>query len=373
MKFTLTPFELFTLQTRLRFPFRYGIASMTEVPQLFMRTAVTANGRTQSGLSAEGLPPKWFTKNPETTFEQDLPEMLDVISHATAAAAAIARTPIGFFDLWRELEREQSSWAATRGIAPLLAHLGVSLVERAVLEGLCRLAGEPLHRLLAGDALGLRLGDVYPELGGVHLRDVVRARPLETCFVRHTLGLSDALTASDIPPEDRVVDGLPQDLEASIRAYGLRYFKVKLSGALDRDVPRLSRLLDLLQREVGDEWWVTLDGNEFFHDVQAFRSVLGSRARGGRAATAVAARGRGRAADPSQQRADCRCGHRAAGVDRAAADDHRRVGRGAWRCRRPRSRPATSGPATRTARASSRAWRTRRCSPTGAAAASRRC
>src|SRR5688572_23499777 len=226
MKFTLTPFELFTLQTRLRFPFRYGIASMTEVPQLFMRAAVTANGRTGVGLSAEGLPPKWFTKNPDTTFEQDLPEMLDVILHATAAAAAIARSPIGFFDLWRELEREQSSWAAARGIAPLLAHLGVSLVERAVLEGLCRLAGEPLHRLLAGDALGLRLGDVYPELGGMHPRDVVRARPLDNCFVRHTLGLSDALTASDIPPEDRVVDGLPQDLEASIRAYGLRYFKV---------------------------------------------------------------------------------------------------------------------------------------------------
>ncbi len=115
MKFTLTPFELFTLQTRLRFPFRYGIASMTEVPQLFMRTAVTANGRTQSGLSAEGLPPKWFTKNPETTFEQDLPEMLDVIAHATTAAAAIARTPIGFFDLWRELEREQTSLGRDAG------------------------------------------------------------------------------------------------------------------------------------------------------------------------------------------------------------------------------------------------------------------
>ena len=76
-RFTLSPFEFFVRHTRTRFPFRYGIASMTEVPHLFVRTTVTAEEKSSFGLSSEGLPPKWFTKDPSTTFEQDLPEMLE--------------------------------------------------------------------------------------------------------------------------------------------------------------------------------------------------------------------------------------------------------------------------------------------------------
>src|SRR6476661_7630289 len=144
-RFTLSPFEFFVRHTRTRFPFRYGIASMTDVPHLFVRTTVTVAGKSSFGLSAEGLPPKWFTKDPATTFEQDLPEMLAVIHHATATAIAAAAMPVTFFDLWRELDRQQAVWARARGTAPLLAHLGVSLVERAVLDALCRLLGEPLH------------------------------------------------------------------------------------------------------------------------------------------------------------------------------------------------------------------------------------
>jgi hypothetical protein len=271
IRFTITPFEFFTLRTHLRFPFKYGIASMTDVPQLFVRARVTANGQSQAGVAAEGLPPKWFTKNPATTFDQDLPDMLDVIVHAATIAADIAREPVSFFDLWRELDRQQAAWATARGLAPLLAHLGVSLVERAVLDALCRLHDQPVHRLIAANALGLRLGDVYAELGAAEPRDVLPAQPVEACFVRHTVGLADALAPGDLASEERVNDGLPQDLESSVRAYGLRYFKVKLTGVPDRDFPRLEGILGLLERETGGEFLVTLDGNENFHDFVAFR------------------------------------------------------------------------------------------------------
>jgi hypothetical protein len=269
--FTVSPFEFFVLRTRTRFPFRYGIASLTEVPQLFVRTRVTAGAATGSGLAAEGLPPKWFTKDPQTTFDQDLADMLAVIGHAAAQAQAIARTPTSFFDFWRDLDGAQSAWAQRARHAPLLAHLGVSLVERAVLDGLCRALGQPLHRVIAANALGVRLGDIYPELADAEPSDVMPAAPLPACFARHTVGLADALGPADLAPADRVDDGLPQDLEASIRAYGLRYFKVKLSGALDRDIPRLTALLGLLQRETGGEYALTLDGNEFFHGFDDFR------------------------------------------------------------------------------------------------------
>src|SRR5882724_11335801 len=98
-------------------------------------------------LAAEGLPPKWFTKTPNTTFEQDLPEMLRVIRHATTLAQQIGQSPISFFAFWRDLYRQQMAWANSCSRAPLLASLGISLVERAVLDGLCRLAGEPLHQI----------------------------------------------------------------------------------------------------------------------------------------------------------------------------------------------------------------------------------
>ena len=270
-RFTLSPFEFFVLPTRTRFPFRYGIASLTDVPHLFVRTRVAIGGTSSFGLTAEGLPPKWFTKNPATTFEQDLPEMLEVIRHAAKLAEQIAKTPVGFFDFWSELSRQQCEWAAARSIAPLLAQLGVSLAERAVLDGLCRIAGEPLHRLIAANRLGLRLGAVYAELGEVQPNDCLPAVPLDSCFVRHTVGLGDALGPDDIPLNERVADGLPQDLEASIRAYGLRYFKVKLNGAVEKDFPRLRELARLLQRETAGDFLLTLDGNENFNDFETFR------------------------------------------------------------------------------------------------------
>jgi hypothetical protein len=244
---------------------------MTEVPHLFVRTRVTVGKESSFGLTSEGLPPKWFTKNPATTFDQDLPEMLEVISHAAELAEQIARTPVSFFDLWRELYRQQKLWAKSRSLAPLLANLGVALIERAVLDGLCRIAGQPLHRMIAANRLALRLGEIYGELGDAQPGDLLPATPLDSCFVRHTIGLGDALSPADIPADERVDDGLPQDLESSIRAYGLRYFKVKLFADTERDFARLRELNRLLERETGGDFFVTLDGNENFKNFAAFR------------------------------------------------------------------------------------------------------
>src|SRR5262245_31230706 len=270
-RFTLSPFEFYVLRTRTRFPFRYGIASMTEVPHLFMRTTVTSGSASAVGVTAEGLPPKWFTKNPSTTFEHDLPEMLDAIRHAADIAVVCAAKPVCFFDLWREVNRSQFDWAASRDLAPLVAGLGVALVERATLDGLCRVTATPAHRMIRGNRLGLRLGDIYGELQGCEVSDLLPPAPLNACFVRHTIGLADAISASELAPQNRVDDGLPQDLESSIRAYGLRYFKLKLSGIGQRDLERLSDLAKVLDRQTGGQFHLTIDGNENFEDFDAFR------------------------------------------------------------------------------------------------------
>ena len=66
-------------------------------------------------------------------------------------------------------------------------------------------------------------------------------------------------------------DGLPQDLESSIQAYGLRYFKLKLSGVADGDWTRLIDLAAVLEHQTAGQFQVTIDGNENFEDFDAFR------------------------------------------------------------------------------------------------------
>jgi hypothetical protein len=56
-----------TLPVRMRMPFRYGIVTLTALPHLFIRAQVGVDGRVATGIAADGLAPKWFTKDPHTT------------------------------------------------------------------------------------------------------------------------------------------------------------------------------------------------------------------------------------------------------------------------------------------------------------------
>ena len=62
------------------------------------------------------------------------------------------------------------------------------------------------------------------------------------------MGLGDPITASEISPDQRVGDGLPQALEEDIEFYGFDHFKIELSGREDWDLDRLSRLAVLLNQ-----------------------------------------------------------------------------------------------------------------------------
>ena len=67
---------LFLLNMRTRMPFRYGITTLTALPHLFFQATVEIDGRRQTGVAADHLPPKWFTKNPDTTPQQDIAGLL---------------------------------------------------------------------------------------------------------------------------------------------------------------------------------------------------------------------------------------------------------------------------------------------------------
>lgn len=272
MHFTISSIRFHVLPMRSRFPFKYGIASMTALPHLFVTADMVIDGREATGLASDGLPPKWFTKDPATVFETDLAEILAVIQNAARIASNAAGKPSGFFKWWRDLYDEQSRWAELKQVPPLLANLGVSLIERAVLCGLCRAAGLPLHRFLKSGAAGIELGSVRPELRGMTLADVLPETPLDSIFARHTIGLGDPIREADLTAADRLDDGLPYSLDESIRAYGLRYFKIKVCGKPETDLPRLREIGAVLASECRDGFKATLDGNEQFHDIESFRN-----------------------------------------------------------------------------------------------------
>lgn len=252
------------LWVRTRFPFRYGIASMTEAPHVLVRATVECDGRTFTGWSAETWVPKWFVKNPDTTYAEDLPDMCHTLRHAAEAALEPANS-LTFFNWWQELYRAQAELAGSPGIPPLLAHLGTAMIERAVYHALCQAQRCSVHALWRENAAGIDLGAIRRETAGLTPADVLPQSPAQRLVVRHTVGLADSLTGAEVT--EPLQDGLPHSLEENIRAFGLTHFKIKLAGNLEQDTTRLEALSALLP----DGAKFTLDGNENYPDIRVFR------------------------------------------------------------------------------------------------------
>ncbi|MBM3836960.1 MAG: hypothetical protein FJ398_03175 [Verrucomicrobia bacterium] len=252
-----------------RMPFKYGIATMTRVPHAFVRVRADVEGKAAAGISADLLPPKWFTKNPDKPVYEEIFEMIKVIRHA--ATAAIGLSGETAFAVWRSLYQQQDDWGRKENLPPLLTHFGTSLVERALIEAVCRAAGKPFHEMARSNRLGLRLGEIHAPLREKNPGDFLPPKPLDRITLRHTVGLVDPLLDEHIEPANRLQDGLPQSFAACVRTYGLRHFKIKVSGHLDHDLDRLEQLARILQREAHPEYKFSLDGNEQFKSLADFR------------------------------------------------------------------------------------------------------
>jgi hypothetical protein len=262
--------DLHIVNTRLRMPFRFGITTLTVVPHLLLRAEVEIDGARAEGIAADFLANKWFTKDPATTFEQDIGQMLKIIEMACEIARAGGKRH-SVFDLWEHMYLAHGGWAGGWNYPPLLAGFGPSLVERAVIDAFCRSRGITFSQALRGNRLDIRLGRIHEELSGAQPADLLPPQPLRAITVRHTVGLTDPLTDSEITDADRVCDGLPQSLEACICAYGLTHFKIKLWGDVARDQDRVRRVADVIERLCGSNYAFTLDGNENFKAVDPFR------------------------------------------------------------------------------------------------------
>jgi hypothetical protein len=258
------------MHLKTRMPFKYGIATMTRVPLAFVWLKGKVDGQTVSGVASDLLPPKWFTKIPEKPLEEEIREMLEVIAQALRLAAGQEGPSV--FALWRRLYAAQLEWGHTRHCPPLLANFGTSLVERALIEAVCRAGRVSFAEALRQNLFAVDLGGLHPSLAGRFPVEFLPEKPLGRIIVRHTVGLADPLTEADIPAGERLEDGLPQSLEESIRVYGLGHFKIKLNGHPDRDTDRLAGVARILLREARPDFAFSVDGNEQFKSLEAFRA-----------------------------------------------------------------------------------------------------
>ena len=255
-----------------RMPFKYGAAVLTAVPILHVvAQGALKNGTPVQGVAADILPPKWFDKDPAKSYQDNVADLLWSARSARSAYLDAARSPQSFFAIWQAGYAQTVSAGDAHGLNRLTAVHGSTLMERALIDAVGCGVGASYFELLKANLLGLDLGAIHPELQGVVPGQVIGATPLKQLHVRHTVGLADPI--SDIAPEERLDDGLPQSLADCVEHQGLTYFKVKVNGDLATDLARLAAIAELLDSRDA-EYQITLDGNEQYRELDSLIGLL---------------------------------------------------------------------------------------------------
>jgi hypothetical protein len=245
-RFRVVAIELLERDVALRMPFRFGAATLTASPQAFARARIRLeDGREAWGAAAELLAPKWFDKDPALTNEDNFEQLRG--SLAAAREAYLAHEP-------------RSAWAHASPARGLVANYGPALLDRALLDALCRALGVSFYRAVQANLVGAS------SVEGIELGAFFAAlKPRAALAARHTVGLVDPITAAD--QSARVDDGLPETLEEVIARYGHRYFKLKVAGDVTADLERLRAIAAVLDRG-REPYFATLDGNEQYADIE---------------------------------------------------------------------------------------------------------
>jgi hypothetical protein len=256
-----------------RMPFRFGVVTMRASPLFTLEVALEDSaGRRARGYAADFLAYRWFDKRPEKTLADNCRDLIRTVEVAADlyrdAAREGCRTP---FALWQATYPEIERVALAEGFNRLGASFGSSMLERAVIDAVGRLAGQSCFELIRDDWLGIELGTITPELARRPLVAYLPEHPLARLHLRHTVGLVDPLTAADVA--DPVDDGLPETLEDYLDQDGITHLKLKVAGSLTDDLARLETIAGVLaQRE--RPYRITLDGNEQYKSADAFLALI---------------------------------------------------------------------------------------------------
>jgi len=271
MRFSVKEIRFFERQVRLRLPFRFGVVTLTEAPQAFARARIAlANGKESEGAAAEMLAPKWFDKNPAQSNEADIEQLRASLRLARDAYLADGENTA--FGHSIEIYGPQLALGAVSGLNNLTASFGPALIDRALLDALCRALGVPFYDAIRKNVPGITAPGWQQDLMAFDMDEFLfDLKPASSIAARHTVGMLDPITAADV--KEKLNDGLPQTLEEVVAGYGHRWFKLKVSGDVKADVERLAAISSVLN-EIKDPYHATLDGNEQFGDAGAVLGLM---------------------------------------------------------------------------------------------------
>jgi hypothetical protein len=262
-KLRLLAADFFERPVTLRLPFRFGVVTLTQAPQAFVRARVKlADGREGEGVAAEMLAPKWFDKSPELTNEDNFDQLRrSLILARESLIAAGENTPFG---LSATVDGPHHDACARVGLNGLVASFGLALLDRAIIDALGRIEGTSVFALVKANRLGLDAGTAADLTGFDFDAMLDRLAPAPSIHVRHTVGLVDALTRAETASK-RIDDGLPESLEEVVAHYAHRFYKLKVAGNIEADIDRLCGIAAVIDR--GALYQATLDGNEQYHSI----------------------------------------------------------------------------------------------------------
>ncbi|BEP48205.1 MULTISPECIES: enolase C-terminal domain-like protein [Variovorax] len=257
----------------LRLPFRFGAATVTACPQVYVRARIRfENGRTAEGCAAEMMVPKWFDKNPALTNEQNFEQLRFALRDAREAYLAEDEAQTAWTHFASNYAALQAR-AKAKGLQALVASYGPALIDRALMDALCLHTGQSFAAAMSANLCGIDVAGsgLADDLAGFGMSGFLAGRsPRKSIAARHTVGLADAIDDSD-PLPDAPADGLPTTLAAAVQRYGLTHFKLKLCGHTAQDIARLERIARVID---GHAQLVTLDGNEQYADAGDFAVFL---------------------------------------------------------------------------------------------------
>ncbi|MFL6663599.1 MAG: mandelate racemase [Rhizobacter sp.] len=252
----------------LRLPFRFGAVTLRACPQLFIRAVVEVDGhRPATGMAAELMVPKWFDKRDGFSHADNVRHL--AMSVETAADAYADDRPATPFELYARHAPALQQAGAAHGLTELSSAYGQAVLDRAVLDAMCRALGLSFFEAAARNAIGLADSALMPDLHGFDWAAWLAAlKPQRAVHARHTIGMLDELHTHRVGD-----DGLPASLPAVIARYGNRWFKIKLGGDPAADTRRLAEVMEVLDREAPGHRF-TLDGNEQYGSAAALAELV---------------------------------------------------------------------------------------------------
>jgi hypothetical protein len=257
--------QLYLRNAHTRMEFRFGSTCLLGCPQDVFKLDVEVEGEAVTGYSAECLPPLWFDKRPRG-YEEQIADQIAAIYYARDAFAERMQTPQPFFAVWLEVYESMKAFSAETEIPMLVCSYGFSILERALLDAIARRHNMSFAEAIRHNIYDIDPGKIHAELEGYEPVEWLPNEPVTEIAVRHTIGLVDPLTKADVAAGNPINDGLPEALEEYVEQSSLHYLKIKLCNKLEDDLARLTKIAEIMGRLRGDDYSVTMDGNEQYNN-----------------------------------------------------------------------------------------------------------